>query len=136
MGKVQRLVRLQWIITIVTGILSAIAIGLAFASQGLIAQLVMIPVFLCLVASCAIAYQRYKYNMTRRNEILSQLDAERDKELRDLFDGARKRRNLPPDVASRDGYTSEVKAIKARAEQAADLPPGVKRRGGGTGGKR
>ncbi len=127
--KARRMLRWQWQLNIATAIFSSVAIGLAFANQGLLAQLAMIPVLGCFLAACVLAYQRYQYNKIRRDEILSQLDADRDKELRELFDGARKQRNLPPDAQSRDGYTASIEEVKARAAAQANLPPGVKRRG-------
>ena len=122
--KAYRLLRLQWILNIATGLFSSVAIGLAFASQGLLAQLTMIPVLLCFVAACVVAYQRYGYNRTRRDEILSRLDADRDRELVELFDKARLKKNLPPDAQSRDGFTAEVNRLEET-----NLPRGVKRRG-------
>lgn len=126
--KMRRLSRLQWQITIGTMVLSALPIGLAFAGQYFWAQLAALPVLACFIASCVLAYIRYDYNRKRRSEILAQLDAERDAQLIELFDGARKKRNLPSDAQSRDGYLASLKEAEARANQ--DLPPGVKRRGG------
>ena len=128
--KVRRLIKLQWQIHIATGLLSAIAIGLAFANQSLLAQLTMLPVTACFVAACVIAYKRYSYNRQRRDEILAQIDTERDTRLRDLFNNARSSHNLPPDELSPDGFTAAIREAKARADQAeSNLPPGVKRRG-------
>ncbi|HEX2915030.1 MAG TPA: hypothetical protein VH186_29825 [Chloroflexia bacterium] len=130
--KPLRMARLQFQANIATGIFSAIAIALAFAHLNLAAQLTMIPVTLCLIASVVIAYRRYQYNKQRREEILSQLDAERDRELIELFDGVRKQRNLPPDAKSADGYSATVKEVNKQAAEAskASMPPGIKRRGG------
>ena len=130
--KPRRMLRWQWRLNIATGLFSSLAIGLAFAHQGLLAQLTMVAVLVCFGAACVLAYQRYKYNRVRRNEILSQLDAERDRELVELFDKARQKRNLPPDAQSRDGFTAEVARTEAEAAAQAEalhLPPGVKRRG-------
>ncbi len=128
--KVRRLVRLQWLIHIATGLFSAIAIGLAFANQGILAQVAMLPVIICFAAACVIAFQRYNYNKQRRDEILSQIDAERDTRLRDLFNNARQQYDLPPDELSSDGYTAAMREAQAHAQAQANLPPGVKRRGG------
>ncbi len=128
--KLRRWLRLQWQLNIATGVFSAVAIGLAFARQPLLAQLTMIPVAILFIASCVLAYKRYQYNRTRRGEILAQLDAERDSQLRELFDGARRDRRLPPDEQSKDGYTAAVQEARARAAANSNLPPGVKRRGG------
>jgi hypothetical protein len=136
--KVKRLWRLQWQVNLATGIFSAIAIGLAYAHQGLLAQLFMIPVVACFLAACWIAYQRYQLNRRRRDEIFARLDAEQQVKLREVFDEARQKRNLPPDAASPDGFTATVEQIKTQARQQAqtNLPPGVKRRGNTPNGKR
>jgi hypothetical protein len=136
--KVKRLWRLQWQVNLATGIFSAIAIGLAYAHQGLLAQLFMIPVLACFLAACWIAYQRYQLNRRRRDEIFAQFDAEQQIKLREVFDEARQERNLPPDAASPDGFTATVEQIKTQARQQAqaNLPPGVKKRGNTPDGKR
>jgi hypothetical protein len=136
--KVKRLWRLQWQVNLATGIFSAIAIGLAYAHQGLLAQLFMIPVLACFLAACWIAYQRYQLNRRRRDEIFAQFDTEQQIKLRELFDEARQERNLPPDAASPDGFTATVEQIKtqARRQAQANLPPGVKKRGNTPDGKR
>lgn len=137
--KRRQLYRWQWYITYATFGFSAVAIGLAYANLTLLAQLMMIPVTLCLVAACYVAYQRYKLNSIRREEIKAHFDKERDHQLVELFDEARKKRNLPPDAQSKDGYTAAVEEAKARAAAAAaeeaarrqaGLPPGIKKRGG------
>lgn len=135
--KVKRLWRLQWQVNVATGIFSAIAIGLAYAHQGLLAQLTMIPVLACFGTACWIAYKRYQLNKQRRDEIYAQLDADQKAQLRDLFDRERKERNLPPDAASPDGFTATVEQIQteARRRSQANLPPGVKRRGNAPDGK-
>ena len=135
--KIKRLWRLQWQVNVATGIFSAIAIGLAYARQGVLAQLAMIPVLLGFGAACWIAYKRYQLNRERRAEIFAQLDAEQKAQLRDLFDEARQSRNLPPDAASPDGFTATVEQIQAEAHRRAqaNLPPGVKRRGNTSDGK-
>ena len=136
--KVKRLWRLQWQVNVATGVFSAIAIGLAYAHQGLLAQLMMIPVLACFLAACWIAYKRYQLNKQRRDEIFAQLDANQKDQLRELFDQARKDRNLPPDAASPDGFTATVEQIQTEAHRRsqANLPPGVKRRGNVPDGKR
>lgn len=136
--KIKRLWRLQWQVNLATGIFSAIAIGLAYARQGLLAQLFMIPVLACFVAACWIAYKRYQLNKQRRTEIFAQYEAEEKAKLREVFDEARQARNMPPDAASPDGFTATVEQIQTQAHQQAqaNLPPGVKRRGNTPDGKR
>ena len=136
--KLKRLWRLQWQINIATGIFSAIAIGLAYANQSLLAQLTMIPILVCFGAACWVAYVRYKLNRQRREEIFSQLEDEHKDQLRELFDQARRERNLPPDSTSPDGFTATVEQIQTQARRQAqnNLPPGVKRRGNSSDGKR
>ena len=136
--KTKRLWRLQWQVNLATGIFSAIAIGLAYARQGLLAQLFMIPVLACLVAACWIAYMRYQLNKKRREEIFARYEAEEKAKLREVFDEARQARNMPPDAASPDGFTATVEQIQTQARQQAqaNLPPGVKRRGNTPDGKR
>lgn len=132
--KARRMTKWQWYIFLATAVFSSITIGLAFANQGFLAQLSIIPVVICFIASCVLAWQRYQFNKVRREAIVSQLDAERDAQLIELFDSARRDRNLPPDAQSRDGYSAAVREAKAREEAArqgkSNLPPGVKRRGG------
>ncbi len=135
--KRRNLYKWQWYITYTTFAFSVLAIGLAFADQKLLSQLTLIPITICLIVSIVIAYQRFQLNKVRRDEVLSEVNAERDRQLLELFDNARKERNLPPDAQSRDGYTAAVQEAKARAEAAAErerqqsiLPPGIKRRGG------
>ncbi len=129
--KLKRLWRLQWQINVATGVFSAIAIGLAYARQGLLAQLTMLPVLACFGAACWIAYKRYQLNKQRRDEIFAQLEDEQKAQLREVFDQARQERNMPPDSASPDGFTATVEQIQnqARKQAQANLPPGVKRRG-------
>ncbi len=138
--KIKRLWRLQWQVNLATGIFSAIAIGLAYARQGLLAQLFMIPVLACFLAACWIAYTRYKLNKMRRDEIFAQYEADEKAKLREVFDEARQARNLPPDAASPDGFTATVEQIQteaqARRQAQAKLPPGIKRRGNTPDGKR
>jgi hypothetical protein len=136
--KIKRLWRLQWQVNLATGVFSAIAIGLAYANQGLLAQLFMIPVLVCFLAACWVAYRRYQINKRRRDEIFAQLEAEQQAKLRDVFDEARQAHNLPPDAVSPDGFTATVEQIKTQARQQAqaNLPPGVKRRGNTPDGKR
>ena len=74
--KLKRLWRLQWQVNVATGIFSAIAIGLAYARLGLLAQLSMIPIVVCFGAACWIAYKRYQLNRQRRDEIFAQLEDE------------------------------------------------------------
>jgi hypothetical protein len=129
--KLKRLWRLQWQINVATGVFSAIAIGLAYARLGLLAQLTMLPILVCLGAACWIAYKRYRLNKQRRDEIFAQLEDEEKARLREVFDQARQERNMPPDSASPDGFTATVEQIQTQARKQAqvNLPPGVKRRG-------
>ncbi|MDB5082521.1 MAG: hypothetical protein JWP00_4445 [Chloroflexi bacterium] len=135
--KIKRLWRLQWQINVATGVFSAIAIGLAYARQGLLAQLSMIPVLACFLAACWLAYKRYQLNKQRRDEIFAGLEAAHSAKLREVFDEARQKKNLPPDAASPDGFTATVEQIKTEAhrQSQANLPPGVKRRGNTADGK-
>lgn len=129
--KVKRLWRLQWQVNVATGIFSAIAIGLAYARQNLLAQLTMIPIVVCFGAACWIAYKRYQLNKQRRAEIFARLEDEQKAQLREVFDQARQERNLPPDASSPDGFTATVEQIQTQAhkQSEANLPPGVRRRG-------
>ena len=115
-NKARLMLNLQWLIFAATSIFSALAIGLAVGSQFDLARLAMIPVAICFGSSCVLAYVRYSHNRVRREEIMQELDVKRDDDLRDLFDDARKKRNLPPDVQSKDGYTAEIAAAKRRSE--------------------
>jgi hypothetical protein len=121
----------QWYITIATGVFSAIAIGLAFAGWTLAAQIMMLPIAACFIGACTIAWVRYKENRTRRDAIISTLDAERDRQLIELFDSARARKKLPADAESKDGFSQTVHDLAAKARAQQNLPPGVKKRGGG-----
>ncbi|MBN9392597.1 MAG: hypothetical protein J0I20_31470 [Chloroflexi bacterium] len=136
--KLKRLWRLQWQINVATGVFSAIAIGLAYANQALLAQLTMLPILACFGAACWVAYVRYKLNKQRRTELFAQLESEHKDQLREVFDQARRERNLPPDSASPDGFTATVDQIQTQARRQAqsNLPPGVKRRGNNPDGKR
>ncbi len=134
--KRRQLYKLQWYITYATFGCSAVAIGLYFADQKLLAQLAMVLVGVCFIASMVVAYLRYQLNKGRRDEIIAQFDAERDQQLVELFDEARKKRRLPSDAESSDGYTAAIREAKARAaaqaeaaRQKSGLPPGIKRRG-------
>lgn len=115
-SKARLMLNLQWLILAATSIFSSLAIGFAIANQPELARLTMIPVAICFGSSCVLAYVRYSHNRVRREEIMKELDVKRDDELRDLFDDARKKRNLPPDVQSKDGYTAELAAAKRRSE--------------------
>ena len=136
--KLKRLWRLQWQVNVATGIFSAIAIGLAYARQGLLAQLTMLPILGCFGAACWIAYKRYQLNKQRRDEIFARLEDEQKAKLREVFDKARQERNWPPDTGSPDGFTATVEQIQteARKQSQANLPPGVKRRGNNPDAKR
>lgn len=129
--KIKRLWRLQWQVNVATGIFSAIAIGLAYARQNLLAQITMIPIMVCFGAACWIAYKRYTLNKQHRDEIFAQLEDDQKAKLREVFDQARQERNMPPDSASPDGFTATVEQIQTQARKQAqpNLPPGVKRRG-------
>jgi hypothetical protein len=132
--KRRRLYKWQWYITYLTLGCSAVAIGLSYAKVTLLAQLAMVLVLACFIASVVVAYQRYQLNKIRRDEIIAEANAERDRQLVELFDDARKEKGLPADGQSRDGYSAAVEEAKARAAaqeaaRQANLPPGVKRRG-------
>lgn len=130
--RAKQMLKLQWAINIASGVLSAVAIALAFANLGLLAQIMMVPIFLCLVASCVLAWVRYQDNRKRRDVILSQLDAERDRQLIELFDKERLRRNMPSDSQSADGFSALVTNLE-QTKPPNKMPPGVKKRGGGNG---
>jgi hypothetical protein len=129
--RARKMLRWQWYINIATGVCSAIAIALAFGGWTLAAQIMMLPIAGCFIAACAIAWVRYKENRVRRDAIISTLDAERDRQLIELFDSARARKNLPADAESKDGFSQTVHDLAAKANRRPDLPPGVKKRGGG-----
>lgn len=133
--RARQMLKWQWGINIASGVFSAIAIALAFANLGLLAQLAMIPVLICVTAACILAWVRYQDNRKRRDEILSQLDAERDRQLIELFDKERLQKNLPNDAQSKDGFSSLVEKMN-QTNINSNLPPGVKKRGGGGNGSR
>jgi hypothetical protein len=112
----RRLSSLQWQLNLATGIFSAIAIGLAFADQRGLAQIGLVLVALCFLGSVAVAILRYQRNKVRRDEILAQFEKERNVKLEELFDEARREKNLPPDSQDRTGFNAIVKAGQERID--------------------
>lgn len=112
----RRLISLQWQLNIATIVFSAVAIGLAFADQRLLAQIGLVLVALCFLGSVVVAIYRYQRNKVRRDEILSQFAQDRNLKLEELFDEARREKNLPPDSQDRTGFNAIVKAGQERID--------------------
>jgi hypothetical protein len=112
----RRLNNLQWQLNLATAIFSAVAIGLAFADQRTLAQLCLILVTLSFLGSVVVAVYRYQRNKKRRDEILTQFEKERNVKLEELFDEARRQKNLPPDSQDRTGFNAFLKAGQERID--------------------
>jgi hypothetical protein len=125
----RRLNNLQLIMNLLTGIFSAIAIGLYFADQRLLAQIGLVLVSLAFLGSVVVAILRYQRNKQRRDEILSQFEQERNIKLEELFDQARRMKNLPPDAHDPSGFKASVKSGQERIDALEK-----KRKDGGKGG--
>ncbi len=110
-----------------TWLVSAIAIGLYFAQQFLLAQLMLGLATLGLLGLCWISYQRYKRNRERRDEILAHLDVMQDEQLRAVFNEARQERGLPPDEKDTTGYTAMMARERARIAAKTGQPDRVER---------
>lgn len=109
-----RLRTLQTRVMYIVWFFSAIAIGLYFANQILLAQVAVGGATLALLALCWVSYVRYKRNHDRREELLAHLDIQQDDQLRALFDEVRREKGLPPDASDKSGYTAEIEAERAR----------------------
>jgi hypothetical protein len=121
--KTRFLTRLQWWLNITSGGLAAVAIGLYYADQRTLAQLTLVLIAVVVFGSTGLAYYRYNRNQKRRIEILTQLEKERDTQLLEVFNEARRERNLPPDAEARDGFAANIKAIEERTTQMKKQPP-------------
>ena len=128
--------RLQWYLNLLTGILSAVAIGLQFAKLTTLAQITLGLILLVFICSVYLAYYRYKRNRDRRDEILAVLDKERDTQLREVFDEARRERNLPPDATARDGFAATLKDIEEKAAERRNQQLGRRPKKGASRGER
>jgi ABC-type multidrug transport system fused ATPase/permease subunit len=110
------LFRLQWLLNIVVAVLSAIAIGLAYAEQRTLAQIIFLFIALIFIGSVILTVYRYRRNSERRQIILDKLDAERNTRLREVFDEARREKRLPNDRESKDGFDNSLREISELAE--------------------
>lgn len=120
-----RLRQLQMRVLYVVWIFSGIAIALYFANQTMLAQIGVLLATVALIALCWVSYIRYKRNRNRREEILAELDVERDGELRALFNEARNKKGLPPDEVDTTGYTATMKRERARIAEKTGVPDRV-----------
>ncbi|MEI6045031.1 MAG: hypothetical protein WCS37_11820 [Chloroflexota bacterium] len=112
----RRLTNLQWQLNLVTGLFSAVAIGLYFADQRGLAQLCLVLVALSFLGSVVVATMRYQRNKKRRDEVLAQFERDRNVKLEELFDQARKMKNLPPDTEDRTGFRATIQAGQERID--------------------
>ncbi len=112
----RRLTNMQWQINLLTGVLSAVAIGLYFAEQRLLAQICLGLVGLSFLVSVVVAVWRYQRNKKRRDEIFAQIEQEQKVKLEELFDEARRQKNLPPDSQDKTGFRASVKAGQERID--------------------
>ncbi len=106
-----RLAKLQWWLNIVSGVLTAVGVGLYYADQRTLAQVCLLLITLNVLISMGLAYYRYKLNQRRRIELLTALEAERDTKLLEVFEEARRDRNLPPDKHDRNGFDASLKEL-------------------------
>lgn len=120
-----RLRQLQMRVLYVVWAFSAIAIGLYFAQQILLSQIAVLLATVALLALCWVSYIRYRRNRVRRDEILAELDVERDAELRAVFNEARSKKGLPPDEIDTTGYTATMKRERARIAEKTGVPDRV-----------
>ena len=112
----RRLTNLQWQLNLITGLFSAVAIGLYFADQRGLAQLCLVLVALSFLGSVVVATMRYQRNKKRRDEVLAQFERDRNVKLEELFDQARKMKNLPPDTEDRTGFRATIQAGQERID--------------------
>jgi hypothetical protein len=112
----RRLTNLQWQSNLATGLLSAVAIGLSFAEQRVLAQICLVLVALSFLGSVVVAVLRYQRNKKRRDELLAQFERDRNVKLEELFDQARKMKKLPPDAEDRTGFRASVQAGQERID--------------------
>jgi hypothetical protein len=110
-GKTMFLFRLQWAFNILVGVLSAVAIGLAYADLRTPAQITFLVIAVFFFATIILTFYRYRRNQNRRRSILARLDAERNTRLLEVFEQARKDKNLPPDKEARDGFNASLQDI-------------------------
>jgi len=122
-AKTRFLTRLQWWLNIASGGLAALAIGLYYAELRTLAQLTLVLIAVVVFASIVLTYYRYRRNQKRRIEILTQLEKERDIQLLEVFNEARRERNLPSDAEARDGFAANIKAIEQRTAEMKKQPP-------------
>ncbi len=113
----RRLNSLQWQFNLLTVLSSFVAIGLAFADLRLLAQLCMIVVTVGLIGSVVVAIMRYNRNKKRHDEIMNQFEKESSTQLEEIFDQARRAKNLPPDALDRTGFRANVEAGQERIER-------------------
>ena len=130
-AKTYFLFRLQWLLNIVVAVLSAIAIGLAYAAQRTLAQIIFLFIALIFFGSVFLTVYRYRRNRERRQIILDKLDAERNTRLREVFDDARREKRLPKDRDSKDGFENSLREIGelAEAERIRKAKPNSPRKG-------
>jgi hypothetical protein len=120
---------------------AAVAIGLYFANQILLAQIGVGVATILLLGLFWVSYLRYKRNRERREEIMAHLTVEQDDQLRDLFNQARREKGLPPDEMDTTGYTAQMRRERARIAEKTGQPDRVtplansKQKGSGDGGK-
>jgi len=132
----RRLSSLQWQLNILTFLLSAVAIGLTFADQRLLSQIFLGLVTLSFIGTVVVAVLRYQRNKKRRDEIFAQFQKERNIKLEELFDEARREKNLPPDAADRTGFRAMVQRGQERVDALEKEPEdGGSKTGGKNGGK-
>ncbi len=112
-----KLFRFQWALNITSMVLSAVAVALYFADQRSLAQITLLLIAVVVFTSVCLAYYRYRRNKARRDVLLAELDSERSDRLREVFDEARRERNLPPDKDSPDGFDASLKDIERRTAE-------------------
>jgi cbb3-type cytochrome oxidase subunit 3 len=112
-----KLFRFQWALNITSMVLSAVAVALYFADQRGLAQITLLLIAVVVFASVCLAYVRYKRNKVRRDALLAKLDSERSDRLREVFDEARREKNMPLDKDSSDGFDASLKDIERRAAE-------------------
>jgi len=101
--------RLQWGLNLLSGILSAVAIGFSFARLNTLAQLTLALVTVVVFGSVFLAYYRYKRNRDRREAIFSQLDLDRDTKLYELFEEAYSKQELSSNSETQDEISASLK---------------------------
>lgn len=115
---------MQWGLNIASCILTALALGLNFAKQVLLAQICLGLIAIVVVASFAVAYYRFKRNQKQREAIIEALEKRIEKEhegqLRAYFNGVKLEQGQNPANMQNSIFDQTLREIeqKTKAEEA------------------